>query len=85
MKVPRALGSGAIAALAVFMVMAAPDARLQTFDPYGWAGPGVESLTSRDLYPERRRLYMTTAMISFAVAWVMAFAASVLRRRRKLS
>jgi hypothetical protein len=36
-------------------------------DPYSWANPGMETLESRDLWMQRRSLFIWSAAVAFAL------------------
>lgn len=55
-----------------------------SFDPYGWANPGTETVESRDLWNERKEVYSSLLLISFAIAVTLGVMTGVvwLRSRR---
>ena len=71
-----------LVAVAVWLLSLGLFLHLSQYDPYGWASPGVASVQSRDLYLERRALYVRVGVISFLSACVLGLLKILLRRRR---
>ncbi len=75
----------AVAGIALFTTLLAIGLHeyLYTFDPYGWAVPGIESDVSRSLFLQRAHLYRLVAILSFTIA-MLSMVVALLNRRRKL-
>ena len=71
-----------IVTVAVWLLSLGLFLHLSQYDPYGWAVPGEESVLSRDLYLERRALYIGVGIISFLSACMLGLLKILLRRRR---
>jgi hypothetical protein len=82
MRNVRLLFAATCLALLVFLVSVGLHEYLYTFDPYGWAFPGIESDRSRSLWLYRRDLYRMVALISLTLTIVFA-AVTLLAKRRK--
>ena len=67
-------------AFALFLTCLGLHQYLYTFDPYGWAVPGQESVVSRNLFLERAHLYRVFGVVAFGTS-VVCLAAAVLTKR----
>ena len=81
MKLTRLFFLAAGAASALWLASIALFIQLSSYDPYGWAVPGQESVTSRNLWLARRSLYVQTGLIAFVCA-VVLFGLALLFKRR---
>lgn len=84
MKKPSILTVALIGAIALWLISLGLFLHLSQYNPYSWAFPGREDDLSRDLYLERRALYVWVGVISFLAACVLGLLKVSLRRRRAL-
>jgi hypothetical protein len=76
----RLLFAAAAIALAAWFVFIGLYLRLNSYDPYGWAFPGMESDLSRSLYLARTYLYIKLGVVSFVFAVVFGLAGLMTKR-----
>ena len=76
----RLLFAAAAIALAAWFIFIGLYFHLTSYDPYGWAFPGVESELSRSLYLARKYLYIKLGIVSFVFAVVSGLAGLMTRR-----
>jgi Zn-dependent protease with chaperone function len=83
MKRSSVLTIALIVAVAGWLVSLGLFWHLSQYDPYSWASPGVESVQSRNLYLERRALYVWVGVFSFLAACVLGLLKLWFGRRRR--
>ena len=74
---------GALVGFIGFVICVALHEYIYSFDPYGWAVPGEETVRSRQLFLQRVRLYRVAGVISFTLALVFSGAAWISKRRER--
>ena len=84
MKKSSVLTITLLVAIAVWLLSLGLFLHLSQYDPYSWAVPGVESVQSRNMYLERRALYIWVGVSSFLAACVLGLLKILLRGRRAL-
>jgi hypothetical protein len=85
MKKPSILTIALIAAVAVWLLSLGLFLHLSQYDPYSWTFPGQESELSRNLYLERRALYVIVGVISFLAACALGLLKVLAIRRRRVA